>query len=211
MIYQDRRDAGRQLGAALQSYSDVSPVVIGLVRGGVPVAAEVARVLQAPLDVLIVRKLGATSNPEYGVGAIAEETVGIVNTEDIKWLRISQQEMQEIIDRERQEIARRQRIMRGNYPALPVSGKTVILVDDGLATGMTARVAIKAMREREAVQVIFAVPVGAEATVRQIGDEADSVVCLQTPQDFRAVGSWYHDFRPTTDDEVLDILSRSRG
>lgn len=211
MIYQDRRDAGRQLGAALQSYSDVSPVVIGLVRGGVPVAAEVARVLQAPLDVLIVRKLGAPSNPEYGVGAIAEETVGIVNTEDIKWLRISQQEMQEIIDRERQEIDRRQRIMRGNYPALPVSGKTVILVDDGLATGMTARVAIKAMREREAVQVIFAVPVGAEATVRQIGDEADSVVCLQTPQDFRAVGSWYHDFRPTTDDEVLDILSRSRG
>lgn len=211
MIYQDRRDAGRRLGAALQSYSDVSPVVIGLVRGGVPVAAEVARVLQAPLDVLIVRKLGAPSNPEYGVGAIAEETVGIVNTEDIKWLRISQQEMQEIIDRERQEIDRRQRIMRGTYPALPVSGKTVILVDDGLATGMTARVAIKAMREREAVQVIFAVSVGAEATVRQIGDEADSVVCLQTPQDFRAVGSWYHDFRPTTDDEVLDILSRSRG
>ncbi len=211
MIYQDRRDAGRRLGAALQSYSDVSPVVIGLVRGGVPVAAEVARVLQAPLDVLIVRKLGAPSNPEYGVGAIAEETVGIVNTEDIKWLRISQQEMQEIIDRERQEIARRQRIMRGNYPALPVSGKTVILVDDGLATGMTARVAIKAMRERGAAKVIFAVPVGAEATVRQIGDEADSVVCLQTPQDFRAVGSWYHDFRPTTDDEVLDILSRSRG
>lgn len=211
MTFRDRRDAGRKLGEALQSYRDAAPVIVGLVRGGVPVADEVAKALDAPLDVLIVRKLGAPHNPEYGIGAVAEGTRGVVSVQDLEMLGVTREELTEIVQREREEIHRRQEMLRGDYPALDVEGGTVIIVDDGLATGVTASVAIKSMREREARQVVLAAPVGAAATIEQMQQEADAVVCLETPAEFRAVGAWYEHFGPTTDEEVLEILASSRA
>lgn len=210
MIFQDRYDAGRQLAAEVERLELDDPVIIGLPRGGVPVAYEVARALHAPLDIIIVRKVGAPQNPEYGIGAIAEGHEGIINRVEVDRLGISQRELDRIVAQERDELERRRERFRSRYPMLDVTDRTAVLVDDGLATGVTANVAVRALRDRGAKRVILAVPVGAPPSVERLGRLVDQVVCLSAPPEFRAVGTWYNDFRPTTDDEVMELLAAAR-
>ncbi len=209
MRFADRYDAGRRLAQHIQHLDLVDPVVIGLPRGGVPVAWEVARKINAPLDVIIVRKIGAPSNPEYGIGAIAEGHAGFINTSEMSRLGIGYEQLEQTVQHERSELNRRRKLLRAAHPELNIAGKTVLLIDDGLATGVTATAAARVLRDRNAKQVILAVPVGAPATIREISGEVDQVICLETPEHFRAVGSWYRDFTPTTDEEVLRLLELS--
>jgi putative phosphoribosyl transferase len=207
--YRDRRDAGRQLGERLAALAPEHPVVIGLPRGGVPVAFEVARALDAPLDVLVARKLGAPGNPEYGVGAIAESGVRVLNEQAVRMLQLTPEELEHVTDRAERELRTRlARYREGRAPA-PVKGRTAILVDDGLATGGTARAALRALRERDPARLILAVPVGAGATVQALERECDEIVCLLTPEPMWAIGSWYDDFSQTTDEEVSALLAAS--
>ena len=206
MRYQDRRHAGRVLGeslAALAGRPDV--VVLGLPRGGVPVAWEVARRLAAPLDVFVVRKLGYPGHEELAMGAIASGGVRVLNPEVIS-RGVSREEIEEATVREELELERRERLFRGDRPPLPIAGKTVVLVDDGLATGSTMRAAVRALRRKDARQIVVAVPVGARSTCAELEAEADEVVCTATPQPFHAVGLWYDDFSQTTDEEVRALL-----
>jgi putative phosphoribosyl transferase len=210
MHFADRRDAGRQLAQRLTTMDLQDPIVVGLPRGGVPVAYEVAQLLDAPLDILVVRKIGAPENPEYGIGAIAEGGGGVVNAGEVERLGVSIDELEDIVRSERSELARRHEAIRASHPTCDVDDRTVLLVDDGLATGMTAVAAARALRRRGAQEVILAVPVGAPGTVATLEGEVDKVICLETPDDFGAVGAWYEDFTPTSDDEVLELLERSR-
>jgi predicted phosphoribosyltransferase len=208
MRYRDRREAGRILGerlAALAGRPDV--VVLGLPRGGVPVAWEVARRLAAPLDVFVVRKLGLPGHEELAMGAIASGGVRVLNPEVVA-TGVGREEIEEVTARERGELERRERLFRGDRPPLPVAGRTVVLVDDGLATGSTMRAAVRALRKQDARQIVVAVPVGAASTCAELQEEADQVVCVATPAPFRAVGLWYDDFDQTTDDEVRELLDR---
>lgn len=211
MQFNDRRDAGRRLTQQLLPLGISQPVVVGLPRGGVPVAFEIARTLRAQLDILIARKIGAPRNPEYGVGAIAEGYSGLINTSELSRLGISFDELEELVRRERAELERRRASFRERFPELDVSGRPVILVDDGLATGVTATAAARALRQRGAQQTILAVPVGAPSTIEALGREVDYVICLAAPEHFQAVGSWYIDFTPTTDHEVLELLAAARA
>lgn len=210
MHFADRRDAGRQLAQRLATMDLQDPIVVGLPRGGVPVAYEVALLLNAPLDILVVRKIGAPENPEYGIGAIAEGGGGVVNAGEVERLGVSIDELEGIVRAERSELARRHEAIRASHPICDVDARTVLLVDDGLATGMTAVAAARSLRRRGAQEVILAVPVGAPGTVATLVGEVDEVFCLETPDDFGAVGAWYEDFTPTSDDEVLELLERSR-
>jgi predicted phosphoribosyltransferase len=208
MGYRDRRAAGRILGerlGALDGRSDV--VVLGLPRGGVPVAWEVARRLAAPLDVFVVRKLGLPGHEELAMGAIASGGVRVLNPEVVA-SGVGRDEIEQVTAREQRELERRERLFRGDRPPLPVAGRMVILVDDGLATGSTMRAAVRALRRQDARRIIVAVPVGAASTCAELREEADEVVCLATPEPFRAVGLWYDDFSQTTDDEVRELLDR---
>jgi len=190
--------------------SDV--VVVGLPRGGVPVAGVIADALGAPLDILLVRKLGVPWQPELGFGAIAEGGVRFVDEALVAECRLTQQEVEEIVTRAQFEIERRGRMYRGPKPAESVTGKVVLVVDDGLATGATMIAAVRALRQRGAAKIIVAVPVGPHSTCATLRGEADEVVCLQTPPDFQAVGSWYEDFSQTSDQEVrAELSARSRG
>jgi len=206
MSFRDRVDAGRQLGARLGDMGLSDPVVFGLPRGGVVVAAEAARRLQAPLDVVVVRKLGAPGRPELGVGAIGEDGIRALNLELIDLLGVTPAELAEVEKRETEELARRVVVYRGDRDPLPVSGRTVIVIDDGLATGYTARAALRVLRHRGAAHLILAVPVSARDTARALREEADEIVALETPFGFGAVGQWYADFRQTSDDEVVELL-----
>ena len=206
-LFHDRRDAGRQLAARLAEYADRSDVIVlALPRGGVPVAAEVAQQLKAPLDVFLVRKLGVPSHPELAMGAIAAGDVQVLSTALIEDLGIPPALVQEVAARERLELERRDRLFRG--PRLPpiVRDRTVIVVDDGLATGATMEAAVLALRKARPAAIIVAVPVGAPDTCQRLGRVADGIVSVATPQLFTAVGQWYEDFSPTTDDEVQRLL-----
>jgi putative phosphoribosyl transferase len=207
MRFVDRTDAGRRLAERLRQYQVQEPIVVGLPRGGVPVAAEVARALHAPLDVLVVRKLGCPFQPELGMGAIGEDDTIILNHGLIASIGLRPDEVEEVIRRERAELARRVRRYRGDRPPEPVSGRTVILVDDGLATGATARAAIKVLRDRGARRVVLAVPVASPQTVEALGGIADEVVAVQTPELFFAIGQFYADFAQTSDEEVVQLLA----
>jgi predicted phosphoribosyltransferase/dienelactone hydrolase len=209
--FTDRRDAGRQLAARLLAYRDQEPVVLGLPRGGVPVAAELARALGAPLDVLIVRKLGVPGHPELAMGAVGEGGVRVLNARVVQAARISGPQLDQVEAAERAEVARRARQYREDRPMAPVRGRTVVIVDDGLATGATARAAVETVRAAGAARIVLAVPVGAPDTVRLLGEVADDVVVLQAPRELRSVGEWYDDFRQTTDDEVVAALASSRS
>ncbi len=210
-LFVDRRDAGRRLAEALERFRDEDPVVLALPRGGVPVGYEIARVLDAPLDIALVRKLGAPSHPEYGIGAIAEEGIRFVRTDDVELIGISEEELEEVVARESAELERRRRLYRGEREPVPVEGRTVILVDDGIATGGTAVAAGRALKARGAARVVLAVPVAPPGTEERLGDDFDEVVCLEQPEGFFGIGQFYVDFSQLGDDEVIELLGAARA
>jgi len=206
--FQDRHDAGRRLAALLEPFRDELPVVVGIPRGGVPVAAEVARALGAPLDVTVVRKIGAPQNPEFAIGALAEGGVHVLSDRVVRALGLSRPELQALIMRVQSELVERRLHYRGAREPAPLSGRTVILVDDGLATGHSALAAVQSLRKRGATRVILAVPVAAPESARELRRHVDEVVCVEAPAELWAVGYWYEDFRPTTDEEVAALLAK---
>jgi predicted phosphoribosyltransferase len=211
MIFRDRAEAGRMLAAKLVRYANRSDaVVLGLPRGGVPVAYEVARELHAPLDVFLVRKLGLPGHEELAMGAIATGGVRVLNEDVVRALGIPEDIIESVASREQQELERRERIYRGTRPPVDVRDRIVILVDDGLATGSSMRAAVAALRQQGPGRIVIAVPIGALQTCRELREEADEVVCLYTPEPFHAVGLWYEDFSQTTDQEVHDLLERAQ-
>jgi putative phosphoribosyl transferase len=209
VIFQDRVDAGVRLAAALERYRSARPLVLGLPRGGVPVAYEVARALGAPLDVWIVRKLGAPGQPELGMGAVSEGGAVFRDRKIIEAVAASDIDVARIVARETAEVDRRVRLFRGSRPAPPVRDRTVIVVDDGVATGGTTRAALLALRSLEPRRLVLAVPVGARETIDSLRAEVDDVVCLYAPENLGAIGAFYLDFRPTSDDEVLELLRQA--
>ena len=210
MLFKDRREAGQILARRLSAYAGRDDVfVLGLPRGGVPVAAEVARALRAPLDVFVVRKIGAPQQPELALGAIASGDVQVVNWYAVEALHISQETFNEIVARERAEIARRELAYRDGRPLPSLNGKTVILADDGLATGATMLAAVQALRQLGPARIVVAVPVAAADTCTELKREVDDVVCAATPEPFYGVGMWYQDFTQTNDEEVRQLLKPS--
>jgi predicted phosphoribosyltransferase len=209
-MYADRADAGRALANAL-AHLRAAPdaIVLGLPRGGVPVAYEVARALGLPLDVLVVRKLGLPQQPELAMGAIASGGAVVVNDEVVRYLGSRREAFEAVRAREQVELERRERDYRGARPPLELAGRTAILVDDGLATGATMEAAVRALRSLGARRVVVAVPVASQEAVERIEALADEVVCLATPPFFSAVGQWYADFGQTEDAEVRDLLARA--
>lgn len=210
-MFANRQDAGRRLGRRLADWTSVRPVVIGLPRGGVPVAAGVATALRAPLDVVVVRKIGCPWQPELAIGAIAEGGVVILEDDAIRELRISPRAVQDGIAREGAELERRVQRFRGDDPALPVSGRPVILVDDGIATGATMRAAIGAIRARGASNVVAAAPVASRSAMQELMADGIAVVTLERPLWFFAIGEFYEDFRQTPDEEVVRLLRGARS
>ncbi len=205
--FADRRAAGRALADALAEYRDTTELlVLGLPRGGVPVAAEVARALDAEFDVLVVRKLGVPWQPELAMGAIASGGATVLNDEVIGYAGIGRSEIDEVAAHERAELARRERRYRADRPFPDVTGRTVVVVDDGIATGSTMKVAVRALRQLGAGRVVVAVPVAPAEALDDFLAVADDFVCVAAPERFHAVGSWYVDFDPTTDDEVQRLL-----
>src|SRR4030088_1412657 len=208
MYFRDRREAGRQLSQHLTAYANRPDVlVLALPRGGVPVAYEVARALHAPLDVFLVRKLGLPGHEEYAMGAVASGGVRVLNPEVVDQLHLPDELIEGVARRGRQELGRRELLYRGDRPSPDVRGKTVILVDDGLATGSTMRAAAAALRQQEPARLVVAVPAGSPEICAEFRDEVDEVVCAITPEPFYAVGLWYDDFSQTTDDEVRGLLA----
>jgi putative phosphoribosyl transferase len=208
--FADRRQAGKKLATQLASYANRSDVlVLALPRGGLPVAFEVARVIRAPLDVFLVRKLGVPGQEELAMGAIATGGVRILNEEVTNQMQISSSAIDEVVSREEQELKRRERLYRGDRAPPSVQGRTVILIDDGLATGSTMRAAATALRKMQPSKIIVAVPVAAAETCDDLRSEVDEVVCGATPEPFMAVGAWYSDFEQTSDDEVRELLRRT--
>jgi putative phosphoribosyl transferase len=208
MRFADRVDAGRLLATRLASYAGRDDVVVlGLPRGGVPVAAEVARALAAPLDVLLVRKLGAPGQPELAIGAIAEDGVTLVNADVLRSLGLDHDAIDRAVLAERPELERRLGVYRGDRPAVELADRTVIIVDDGLATGASMEAACRAVAARGAARRVVAVPVAAAEACARLRGVADEVVAVTTPSPFWAVGAWYEDFEQTTDEEVVALLA----
>jgi predicted phosphoribosyltransferase len=209
--FRDRREAGIALAGQLQRFAHSDDtVILARPRGGVPVAYEVAMALAVPLDVFVVRKLGMPDQHEFAMGAIASGGVRVMNKEALTWHRPPANVIEAIARTEQRELQRRERLYRGDRPLAPVEGHTVILVDDGLATGSTMEAAVTAVRRLRPARVVVAVPVGARESCRALRRIADDVVCVLTPEPFSAVGLWYVDFTQTTDDEVRELLSRRR-
>ncbi len=206
--FKDRRDAGRRLAAELERFRDRQPLIAGMPRGGVPVAAEVARALDAPLDVAIVRKVGAPRNPEFAIGAVAEGGVRLLSGETARELGLTRGDVQALFAQADAELSEYVGRYRGAREPLDVEGRTVILVDDGLATGRSAHAALESLRARGAARLILAVPVGAPESVRALGAVADEVVCAEMPEQLWAVGYWYDQFAPTSDAEVEEALAQ---
>jgi putative phosphoribosyl transferase len=210
MIFRDRHHAGRYLAGKLAKYANRPDVLVfGLPRGGVPVAYEVARALRAPLDIFLVRKLGLPGQEELAMGAIASGGVRVLNEHVVRALGVPQDIIDSVAATEQEELARREQLYRGNRATPEVRGRTIILVDDGLATGSTMRAAVAALRQRGPARIVVAVPVGAPETCAEFQDEADEAICARTPEPFHAVGAWYQDFSQTTDDEVRDLLEKA--
>jgi predicted phosphoribosyltransferase len=209
--FRNRTDAGRRLAEKLAAYANRSDVlVLGLPRGGVPVGFEVARALGAPLDVFLVRKLGVPGYEELAMGAVASGGGRVLNDEIVRGLGISEHEIDAAVARALEELARREQRYRGDRPPPDIEGRTVILVDDGLATGATMRAASQALRHQHPARIVVAVPTASPDTCGALKAEADNVICAMTPEPFFAVGHWYEDFTQTTDDEVQRLL-RAKG
>src|SRR3954462_4687166 len=210
--FADRREAGRELAHQLKSYRGRSDVVVlALPRGGVPVGFEIATALDAPLDVFVVRKLGMPGHPELAIGAIASGGVRVLNEDLVHWYQLPDRVIEAIADEEQTELERREREYRGERPLIHLGGRTVIHVDDGLATGASMRAAVQAVRAHQPARVVVAVPVGASDTCEAFADITDETICARTPEPFSAVGLWYRDFSQTTDDEVRDLLQQAYG
>lgn len=209
--FADRADAGRQLAVRLLSLAGEQPLVIGLPRGGVPVAEEVAAVLGAPLEILAVRKLGAPHNSEYGIGAIAEGGTKVLDPEALALLGISNGTLRGIVERQSAELERRVEAYRGDRPRPSLRDRTVIVVDDGVATGVTDTAALRAACRDRPRRLVLAVPVCAPDSLARLREEADEVVCLIAPPQLRGVGEWYADFGQVSDDEVVAALGRARS
>ncbi|WP_168015680.1 phosphoribosyltransferase [Halomonas salinarum] len=211
MLFQDRHDAGHQLAMALTEYHHPpTPLILGLPRGGVPVAFEVAQALGGELDVLVVRKLGVPWHPEFAMGAIAGNGVCILHHELIAGLGVTQERLDTLIADETRELKRREQVYRGQRPRPHVAGRCVIVVDDGLATGATMQAAVEALKEQTPNELIVAIPVAAADSLNEIEAIADRIICLHTPEDFVAVGQWYQSFNQTSDQEVLALLEQAR-
>jgi len=209
-LFRDRTHAGQVLAALLRPYAHRPDVlVLALPRGGVPVAAVIARELQLPLDVFLVRKLGVPGQEELAMGALASDGVRILNEDVITALSISDDVIDDVTAVEQRELERRDRLYRDDRPPPDVRGRTILLVDDGLATGSTMRAAIAALRRLQPAQIVVAVPVGAPQTCAEIARQADDVVCARTPEPFIAVGAWYRDFGQTSDAEVSELLRQA--
>lgn len=210
MQFRDRSEAGRLLARQLEHYKNrPETLVLGLPRGGVPVAYEVAKAINAPLDVFIVRKLGVPGHEELGMGAIATGGARIINNEVVQMLGIPPNAIESVTAREQEELARRERLYRGERPAPNIRGRIVILVDDGLATGSTMRVALAAVRQQAPARLVVAVPTAPHETCVALRNDADEVVCASTPEPFYAVGGAYRSFEQTSDDEVRDLINRA--
>lgn len=209
MVFEDRRHAGRELADRLAPLAHERPIVLAVPRGGVPVAVEVARVLAAPLDILTVRKLGAPRNPELGVGAVVEDGTAVLNLEMARSVGMTRPQLDRVIERETRELRRRVERFRDGRPPLDVGQRTAILVDDGLATGLTDLAAVRALRARNAGRIVVAIPVGSSEAISMLGAEADEIVCLTTPHELFSVGQWYEDFSPVSDDQVLSLLAEA--
>ncbi|MGA7953662.1 MAG: phosphoribosyltransferase [Gloeobacterales cyanobacterium] len=207
--FRNRVEAGHLLAQKLTAYAYRPDVlVLGLPRGGVPVAFEVAKALQVPMDIWLVRKLGVPTQKELAMGAIATGGVRVLNKEVVYWLGISEEVIDKVAAQEQQELERRNQVYRGNKPAPDVRNRTIILVDDGLATGSTMHAAIASLRQQQPERIVVAVPVAPPSVYKDFKSEADEIVCLQTPELFHAIGVWYVDFSQTTDQEVRDLLEQ---
>lgn len=205
--YEDRRHAGTELAEHLEQLKcKADVVVLALPRGGVPVAYEVARALDAPLDVFVVRKLGLPGHPELAMGAIASGGVRVLNDDVVSWYRIPTAAIDEVVRTEQAELERREREYREGRPPVELRDRLVVLIDDGLATGSTMKAAVEAVRAHRPSRIVVAVPVGSPETCREFAEIADDIVCARTPDHFAAVGQWYRDFSQTTDEEVRTLL-----
>src|SRR4030095_9712295 len=212
MIYRDRTDAGKQLASRLSEYAGRDNVlVLALPRGGVPVAYEVAKTLHLPLDIFLVRKLGVPGHEELAMGAISNRGIRVLNEDVVDYLQIPGRVIDAIAAIELRELERRERAYRGDRPEPVVQGKTVILIDDGLATGSTMRAAAAALRQQNPDRIVVAVPVSASRTCNEYSRRVDEIVCAATPEPFLGVGQWYEDFSQTTDDEVRQLLEKGRA
>ena len=211
MRFRDRSDAGRRLASRLQDLRDKDVVVLGLPRGGVAVAAEVARALAAPLDIILVRKLGVPAQPELGMGAIGESGARIINPDVVRYAQVSEAQIAEVERMERAELERRVRRFRGDTPREPLAGRIAVIVDDGIATGSTARAACQVARALGAAAVVLAVPVAPPSADRALRGDADEVICLEMPDHFQAIGEWYEDFAQTSDEEVVALLQAGQA
>jgi predicted phosphoribosyltransferase len=210
MLFRDRSQAGRYLATKLSHYAkQADTVVLALPRGGVPVGFEVAKTLNVPLDVFIVRKLGLPGHEELAMGATATGKIRVLNEALIRSIGITDETIETVAAREEQELERRERLYRGDRPPADIRGKTVILVDDGLATGSTMRAAVLALKRQHPAWIVVAVPVAAESTCEEIKAEVDEIICAATPEPFLAVGQWYDEFAQTTDEEVQALLKHA--
>lgn len=210
MIFKDRREAGQKLAKKLEKYKNKKDtIILGLPRGGVVVADEAASFLNLPLDLVVPRKIGAPGNPEYAIGAITEDGEGIFNTEVVRAYEISSEYLKNEVEKEKKEAERRLKVYRGKRsPLSTLKSKTIILIDDGIATGLTMKAAIKSVKKKGATKVIVAVPVTARDSLSEIKKEVDEVICLHAPVFFGAVGAFYEEFGQTEDSEVIEIMKR---
>lgn len=210
MTFRDRSDAGRRLARALSAYKGRNAVVLALPRGGVPVAAEVAEALDAPLDLILVRKIGVPSQPELAMGAVVDGAAPIIvrNQEVIELSGTTADEFEAVCARELAEIERRRKLYLGERTRAPITGQVTIVVDDGIATGATTRAALKAIRNRKPKELVLAVPVAPSDTIERLRGEVDALICLETPEPFGAIGYFYRDFQQVSDEEVVEILKR---
>ena len=211
-MFKDRKQAGKRLAEALLKYKAEEPIILAIPRGGVPVAYEVALALDAPLDIIVVRKLGAPGQPELGIGAVVDgdHPQGVLNEEIMAELAVSQNYLDREVARQLAEIRRRQEAYRGGRPSEKVEGRTVVVIDDGIATGGSMRAALRGVRRNNPKRLVMAVPVAPQETIDSLRPEVDDLVCLDTPEFFAAIGEFYDDFRQTSDKEVTDLLDAAQ-
>ncbi|MGB9659810.1 MAG: phosphoribosyltransferase [Nitrososphaerales archaeon] len=209
-MFKDRTEAGKILAKALSEYKDKNTIVLAIPRGGVIVAYEVAKALNAPLDLIIPRKIGAPNQPELAIGAVTEDGTTILNQDIVQYLRVPDDYIKTEVKRQIEEIKRRIQRYLGDKPRLSIEGKVAILIDDGVATGATTRAAIASIRKRKPALIVLAMPVGPPDTVKELREDADKVICLMTPEPFFAIGQFYENFEQTSDEEVIQILNKLR-